>query len=225
MIYPITSAKPEPEYFGNFKKAFREHVHILIAWGHRDSHSLVKSDSEEPVITGLITKAVKDIFRAPNCPGWCKYYSIMENPPEEFEEREGDRRPKPDIIIEGHFPGRPEYIFEAKRLRNDGFGVGKYTGPEGLGCFVSGKYASRYNEAAMLGYVQSDTPEKWKIKIQKSIEKETVGLHTVSSQRDIRVIEDIPLEWVSEHNREKTGRSISVFHILLDYRAHHVARG
>ena len=60
-----------------------------------------------------------------------------------MEGREGKKRPQPDLIIEGNMQGRPEYVFEAKRLKKNGFGVGKYLGSDGLGCFVSGKYAPR----------------------------------------------------------------------------------
>ncbi len=46
---------------------------------------------------------------------------------------ETDRFPKvearTDIFVElGSRPERPEYVFEAKRLRTNGYGVGKYIG-------------------------------------------------------------------------------------------------
>ena len=149
---------PSQEYFGGYTDLFRKQVHQLIAWGHEDARSRIQSNNvDEPSITGFITKAIKARFRAIDCPKWSIRYTVEDDPPVEAKGKSGRSRPRVDIIIGGNFPGRPEYMFEAKRLRKDGYGVGKYIGSGGMGCFVSERYASRYDEASMLGYVQSDS--------------------------------------------------------------------
>jgi hypothetical protein len=154
--------QPEPEYYGTFSIAFRKKVHILINWGYRGVLSRIKNHShEEPTITGYISAAIINRLRAFDCPRWCMEFSVMENQPEEAVGREGKSRLLTDLVIEGNMKGRPEYIFEAKRLKKNDFGVGKYVGQDGLGCFITGKYAKRYDEAAMLGYIQSDSIDDW----------------------------------------------------------------
>jgi hypothetical protein len=114
---------------------------------------------------------------------------------------------------------RPEYIFEAKRLKKNGFGAGKYLGRDGLGCFLTGKYAARYDEAAMLGYIQNDSPTDWQTEIQKKINQKKSLLHLISLPQNVEIISDFPNEWMTIHRREIIGRSISIFHILLDFRS------
>ena len=141
----------------------------------------------------------------------------MENRPTELAGVEGKKRPQPDLVIEGKMPGRPEYIFEAKRLKKHGFGAGKYLGEDGLGCFLTGKYAARYDEAAMLGYIQSDTPADWKTDIRGKMNQQSTPLNLISPPQDIEVIAEIPNEWMTTHHRKVINRAISIYHILLDF--------
>lgn len=211
--------RPGLKYFGIFNDAFRKHVHILIAWGYRNSLLRIKSDTHvETVITGYISEAIINRLRAFDCPGWCTYYSVMENKPVERQGLEGEKRPKPDLIIESKIKGRPEYVFEAKRLKKNGFGTGEYLGENGLGRFISGKYAARYDEAAMLGYIQSDSPMHWQTEIQEKINQNKANLNLISIRENIKIINDLPDEWLSVHNRKGMERLISIFHILLDFR-------
>jgi len=151
-------------------------------------------------------------------PSWCKYYSVHEEAPVSGKGSHGKSRPRTDIFIElGSHLERPKYVFEAKRLRTDGFGASKYTGVEGMGCFTEGIYAVGYDEAAMLGYVQSDTHNEWKKRVMKSITENASSLYLQSAQYDEVVIPEFPLEWVSEHVRVKAmGKPIKIYHVLLD---------
>jgi hypothetical protein len=208
--------KPSDKYFGLYGNLFRWQVHSLIDWGYRNARYKIKSNNEEePNITGYITKAIRDRLIVNN-PSWCQYYYIREDSPIEARGRYGRSRPRPDIIIETNFRDRPEYTFEAKRLRKNGFGVNKYIDSDGVGCFVSGLYASRYSEAAMLGYVQSDSLPHWQSKIKKAIAGNAKLLCLKSPQNDETVIETLPFEWVSQHDRHSVGRSIYIYHILLN---------
>lgn len=215
----MKTLNPSISYFGLYPPLLKMHVHQLIAWGYEDARHRIRSvDEEEPTITGFITEAIKNRFRASDCPGWCSYYSVHDDPPVEQLELGllGRARLRPDIIIESTVRGRPEFVFEAKRLRKSGFGTGKYVGEDGMGRFISGLYATRYDEAAMLGYVQSDSLVHWREKIQSAIKDDSKNLRLRLPQRHERIIDAFPLEWASEHDRDSIGRPISIYHILLD---------
>ena len=173
------------------------------------------TNEEETNITGYITEAIRAQLRTIR-PPWCVYYSVREDSPMAANGRSGRSRPRPDIIIETNLGGRPEYVFEAKRLRTNGFKANKYVDSDGMGCFISGLYASRYDEAAMLGYIQSDSLMHWKNQVKKTIDENAEQLCLKSPQYDDTVIDVFPLEWVSEHKRVNLGRPIAVYHILLD---------
>ncbi|MDM8539759.1 hypothetical protein QUF90_01600 [Desulfococcaceae bacterium HSG9] len=209
------SAQPESDRFIVFSNAFRKHAHLLVAWGYSDTLSKIKSDNEEePAITGYIAHSIKKRLR--DGPPWCKHYFVRDDPPVEQEGCSGRKRPRVDMIIEANMKGRPEYVFEAKRLRKNGYGPSKYIGSEGMGCFITGRYASRYKESAMLGYVQSDSSDYWKAKVKAAIDKNATQLELNGLQQDITVIDDLPYEWFSVHTRQGLGSYVKIYHILLD---------
>ncbi len=199
-----------------FSPLFRTHVHLLIHQGYGAARSKIKSGDDETTITGYITEAIQNRLEASNPPRWHKQYSVKDDPPIPTEGRTGRARLRLDIIIEANWEGRPKYSFEAKRLRNKGFPVSKYVGSEGMGCFVNGLYASRYAEAGMLGYIQSDSTEYWREKVKAEIDRKSNILRLKSLQQDIKVIEGFSTEWISEHNRGSIGHPIILYHILLD---------
>jgi len=215
----MKSNSPDPSHFQPWKVAFRKNTHLLISAGYIASRSKIESDEHnEEHITEFIVCGMKDWMRRRDRPSWCKYYSVHEEAPVSRKGSYGKSRPRTDIFIElGSRPERPEYVFEAKRLRTNGYGVGNYTGLEGMGCFTEGVYASGYNEAAMLGYVQSNTLVEWKEHVKKSIAERATSLYLKSPQYDEVVIAEFPLEWVSEHERKKDiGRSIRIYYVLFD---------
>jgi hypothetical protein len=212
-----TTKSTQIPFITTFTTQFRKQIHQLIAWGFTDArHRIQSNDEQEPAITGFIAEAIKDRLRALDCPRWCCHYFVRDDLPVEKEGLAGRDRPRPDIIIETNFPGRPEYLFEAKRLRKYGFTASKYASPDGIGCFVTGLYAARYDEAAMLGYIQSDSLAHWQNEVKSAIDNDGSELRLKSPQRDVRIIEALPLEWVSEHERDGVARPIIIYHILLD---------
>jgi hypothetical protein len=206
---------PNAPDFEVYVRAIKVHVRRLIAWGYQDARNLIKSDSEEPSITGFIRDAINNRLRT-DCPRWCNIYYVIEEQPVQIPGVTGKRRPRTDIIIGMTSHRRPEYIFEAKRLSKNGFGVEKYVGIDGLGRFVEGKYASRYSEAAMLGYIQTDSLALWQNKLKAAIDAKADELCLKSAQHDKVIIDDFPLEWVSIHDRKTLGYPIDIYHILLD---------
>jgi len=214
----MKSSKPDPSSFQKWKVAFRERAHLLISIGYIAGRYKIESDGhEEQDITGFIVCGIRDWLRRRDCPPWCKFYSVHEEAPVSKEGSSGKSRPRTDFFIELGSRFRPEYVFEAKRLRANGYGVSRYTGLEGMGCFTEGIYASGYDEAAMLGYVQSNALFEWKERVKQSITEKGVSLYLKSLQYDEVVIAEFPLEWVSEHERKNgKGRIIKIYHVLLD---------
>ena len=211
---------PSREYFGAFSDVFKQQVHRLIALGYQDALPKIKTstaqDHDETAITGYIVSALRNRKRdLRRTPSWIKHYSFHDDPPLDDETKSGRRRKRADIIIEWDDKRSPEFVFEAKRLRKNGYRVDKYVGLEGMGCFLSGDYANRYDEAAMLGYVQSDSLNFWKQKVWNKIETEANSLELLQ-QINVNISPDFPDEWLSEHNRKKVGRKIKIYHILLD---------
>ncbi|NQT87088.1 hypothetical protein HQ560_10005 [bacterium] len=85
-----------------------------------------------------------------------------------------------------------------------------------MGCFLTGAYASRYDEAAMMGYVQSDSLLHWQEALIRAIDAKQATLQLERPQRKERTTQALSLEWSSAHRREVVGRSITICHILLD---------
>ena len=213
----MKTIEPSIKYFGSFDDSFRVRVRQLLFFGYSRSIDVLKSaDNEETAITGYIAETLDEFLESPSCPAWCEFFSIRDDPPVKRKGTSGRSRPRADLIIEAGFYGRPQCIFEAKRLRRRGYGISKYIDAGGMGCFISGLYASRYDEAIMIGYLQSDSIDFWKNKLIKAIEKSKDALHLISAQRDIQVIDEFPFEWLSEHSRIQVGRPVTIHHILLD---------
>lgn len=199
--------------------AYRQRVHMLLAWGYVASRSRVQAEHEEPDITGFIAEAIQSILDDPNSPGWCDQIAIKDDPPIPGGKRTGRKRWRPDLIFESvERRPRPKYHFEAKRLHREQ-SIGVYLGKDGLQCFLSGKYAHEYNEAGMLGYVQCNNINAWLAKLQGAIDQDSQNrneLLLLSPQGNSQVIDAFPQEWLSKHSRN-TGKSIVIYHLLLDY--------
>ncbi len=196
--------------------AFRRHCHKLLAIGYEQAISRIKNGpDEETDITGYLCEAIEEWFRTHSQDSFC--FFIREDPPIGGTERTGKRRLRTDLII-GYAAGdRPEFYFEAKRLHRTKAGAARYSGLEGMGCFISGRYANRYREVAMIGYVQSDTLDHWHGTLQSKIETDQRQLKVESIEKRVFFSDSFPLEWASVHRR-KGSMSVRVFHILLDCR-------
>ncbi|MGK7925553.1 MAG: class I SAM-dependent DNA methyltransferase [Spirulina sp.] len=144
-------------------------------------------------------------------------YFVDEERPIAGEGRKGKHRRRLDIVVECSISKpRLEYIFEAKRLRIGGFPIGKYTGEDGLQCFINGIYASECPEAGMIGYIQSDDCDRWEKELTKKLDNDPQNtLKLKKKLQRVSVIEDIPYEWLSEHERT-TGKPILIYHIFLN---------
>jgi hypothetical protein len=86
-----------------------------------------------------------------------------------------------------------------------------------MGCFISGLYARRYDEAAMIGYVQTGTLEQWQIDLQRRVQDEAQQLRLEGTDTKLIFESALPFEWSSTHSRDGNS-SIRLFHLLLDCR-------
>jgi hypothetical protein len=201
-----------------YSAGIMNHIWQLLSWGYNDSRiEVCSTDVQEPAITGFIAEAINKRFRK-KPPKWTKVFFVHENKPEpSTSKRSGNSRLKPDIVIQMNVTGRPEFTFEAKRLKAKKFPAKQYTGTDGMGCFIFENYARGYSEAAMLGYVQSDSVEYWKETLLQEINGNSAALGLIPPQDEDPVIPHFPAKWVSRHNRP-TMPPITLHHILLDYR-------
>jgi hypothetical protein len=207
-------------YVDEYQAVYRRHVHTLLAWGYKDSRDKVKSGQDEPAITGFIAEAIQNRLDALDSPSWCNQFDIHEDPPIPSGGRTGRKRWRPDLIFESvERRPRQKYHFEAKRLR-DQRSIHAYLGEDGLGCFLSGRYASECDEAGMLGYIQCDNISAWVEKLQLAINQDSQSKNEfllLSPQRSIQIVDEFPQEWVSQHNRQNISSTLLVHHVLLDY--------
>lgn len=216
----MKSIEPSPLVFTEFSALFRKQVHLLIALGYQESESRIRSSLDEEAITGFLFHAIRNITRF-SSEGWCLKYDVYNEMPIPGGGRIGRSRKQTDLIIMYVYEGKPEFVFEAKPLNyNKSYQREKnYVDKDGLQRFIIGEYAdytSRFPEAGMLGYVLSDQVEEWRERLKAAIEKDKLILRLKSAQSNIKVTDELAVEWVSEHDRDTAGNSITVYHILLD---------
>ena len=201
----------------SYDYGFRRDAHQLLAWGYQDALTEIYCNLQEEEITGLIAESMEKRLDNPSTPEKFDRYSIDEEKPIAVEGRKGKKRRRLDlVVVSGHSRPRPKYIFEAKRLRKNGYPIGKYVGEDGLQCFVKEVYASQYPEAAMIGYVQSDVASYWESELKRSFDGDLKDdLRITQLLQKAPVLSSIPDVWVSSHERI-TGNSIAVYHIFLN---------
>ena len=173
----------------------------------------------EEEITGLIVEAMREKLKDTAIPErFYERYSVGEEKLLAVEGRTGKYRRRLDIVVESNSPRevRPEYIFEAKRLRKNGYPIGEYVGKDGLQCFIKGVYASQYPEAAMIGYDQSGDTSHWETELKRSFDIDRHSdLRIKQLLQRVQVLPSMSDVWASEHEREEHD-SIIVYHIFLN---------
>ncbi|MCG2777898.1 MAG: hypothetical protein L6406_19695 [Desulfobacterales bacterium] len=159
----------------DYRRIFRKQVFQLLKWGYDRLNAAIYQTAEEEDITGDLVKKLDEITQDRSYPHWVGNLYICEDPRVNVDGRKGKRRQKIDIefVRVQHGP-RPRFFFEAKRLSAGTHAtIGKYLGSEGLGEFLAGNYGREDNEAGMLGYIQSHTPDYWAEKIKNKLLNES----------------------------------------------------
>ena len=203
-----------------YAKQLNLHAHILIAEAYTkiDFQSFVTS--EETTITGELVRRMREYLESYEAPSWGVYYSIGDDSPLSVDGKYGKYRPRIDIEVErtGIRGTRPRLRFEAKRLgKTSGHTVSTYLGPDGMGCFISGKYPLTHDEAGMLGYLQSDNENEWSNKIENALVKGSDRYHVVSPPYRKQKICSLEHTYLSHHFCDSRTTVISIHHILLRF--------
>lgn len=198
-----------------YRDAFRSDVYQLVAWGYEAARGVICASSEEQEITGFIAEAIDARLDDPLTDERFDRYELSEDNPLAGESRTGKRRRRADIRIRSRvLKPRPSYILEAKRLRRGGPGVKSYLGPDGLRRFLDDtSYAASATEAAMVGYIQSDTPPVW----ANEIASELTADPELRARTGLAPYEPTALQhcFVSSHVQAINGE-VEIYHLLLD---------
>jgi len=202
--------------WGAYHDAFRRDAHQLLAWGYQRAAGQINSAQEETDITGFIAEAIEDLIDNEAPPEYLRYCAD-EDRPFSSERRTGKNRKRLDIVIKdnGGIRPKPRYTFEAKRLRRKGHPLSVYLGRAGLRRFVTGEYASSAPEAAMLGYVQSETLDVWAEQLEEALPKRRTGLKLTQGLMRTVVVMELTHCWTSRHQRGEADE-VTVCHILLN---------
>ncbi len=204
-----------------YLETFREHAHRLLAWAYDDIRSQVTSDTTEPVITGLLARAMKSrLDYHPDTPDTYLNYTIGDQEPVSPKGELGNDRLKLDLsVVRSGIRPRLSYVFEAKRLRTSGYPIGKYTGGGGMGDFIACRYGEENPEAAMVALYQNRDACYWKDELKRVIaedlESASGSLKTTGQVHEVGVIAQLTDELLTEHKRQN-GTSIRLYHIFLD---------
>ncbi len=193
-----------------YRRSFLRHVHHLIGQGFQAISAQDLSAKEEPQITGILTAAIEAFLECPRSPDWVEQYHIQDERHLGDSEREGKKRLRVDIELSSsqHRP-RPRFQIEAKRLRDPAQNsLVAYLGYDGLGSFLSGRYAAAEPWAGMMGFVQSDTTEGWIRKIRLELPESSAFRPETFSPR----LTDV---YRSNHQRSNSDE-LEVHHFFLN---------
>jgi hypothetical protein len=219
----MKSTRPSQFTIESFSASFRRHVRLLIAWGLELAMEQIRSSDKEEEITGFLADSIDEILNSYR-ENWCKHYDVHNERPISSGGRSGNSRREIDLIIKFvTSPYKPEYVFEAKPLN-----YGKphqreanYIDHKGVQRFLRGEYAiftHRYPEVGMMGYVLTDSIEVWRERLMQAMTNNSSSLRLTSLQATDLVVNEFPLEWFTEHERESSDRPVRVCHLLLNCR-------
>lgn len=200
----------------------REHAHLLLAWAYADVRAKLGPDTAEPVITGILCTAMKGRLNAPETPDCFLHYWVSDQEPVSPSGELGNERLRLDIsVIRTGLKPRLAFVFEAKRLRTNGFPIGKYTGAGGMGDYLCGNYAEECPEAAMVGLWQGRDLDYWIGELRRVFDRDRSSpkpeLGIAQNLAEVKVIEEIKHELLSEHQRSN-GTRLHLFHVFRDCR-------
>lgn len=200
-----------------YRQALLAWVHQLLFLGYqRLDNPGSLSGEEEPAITGMLVQQIAGVLDDPKSAQWTTYFHVKDDPPVNDGVRTGKRRKRVDIefCYAQHRP-RQHFSFEAKWL-GSGNPVADYLGENGLGCFLACQYAAADSDAGMLGYIRTDSPEKWADKIGESL-KGTVEKYAVCPGHGWRKhpFENGPTHTFRTRHHRKKGKEIEIYHSLL----------
>jgi len=207
--------RPDPVH----RLAFIGNVQRLLALGYGGLPRRGYCRRDENFLNQVLVAALRDTVADPSAPRWAIHFSVHEKRKQNDGERLGNSRLELDIVFERTGRGvNPRFTIEAKRLGPD-HPVRIYLGSEGLGAFLSGRYAQEHDEAGMLGYVQSKTVSDWCDTLADKL-GESPGQYSVEPDgkwHRLRFHDGPNDMFQTRHARSGKSGPITVFHTLLDF--------
>jgi len=201
-----------------YSDAFRGSAHRLILMGYERLDAASHQNSDEEDISGELVRVMNEVIQDDNAEDWLVPFSASNESPVDAPGRTGKSRRVDIMIVMSQRGPHPQLQFEAKRLYNNG-SARLYLGEEGLGRFLSGKYAHKHEEAGMLGYVQTDDEQTWADRIQARLDE---GRNEYAVCEDglwnkHTVIRGPRHTYLTRHNRTDPPRPIAIYHIFLRF--------
>lgn len=197
-----------------YRDAFRLHAHQLLAWAYGDVRPSLHPGLDEPSITGLLGDAMQARLDSPEISVEYDRYVVGDQVPVSPSGQLGNDRLRLDLcLIRTQVRPRIRYIFEAKRLRTNGFSIGKYVGQSGMGDFIECRYGADCPEAAMVGLFQDKNAAYWHRELHRIFDEGS--LEILEKLQPALVLDSFPNELQSVHQRKEAG-PIHLFHIFLD---------
>jgi len=199
-----------------FTNAFIRNAHTILFAGYARLDAPAYQASEEDEITGDLAREMNEVIG--NDPAtWMRNFQVHDQHPVTAPggpgttRRVGKRRSKIDLqFVANSGSGIHRFSWEAKRL-GSGHAIGKYLGPAGLGCFLTGQYSSECDFGGMIGYAQSNDEQYWLGSLTKELGK--MGI-SIRSQPALKTKFG---PHISDHPRDVVERSISIHHSLLRF--------
>ncbi len=215
------------DVWDDYEIVIREDAHQLLAWGYADVREKLAAARDEYDMTGLLVEGIGARLAAEQTPERYLLYAVHNEKPTSPHGQLGKARPKLDIQIErcGRRP-RPQFTFEAKRMRDDAKAnvsttMRQYLGEDGIGRFRSGSYVPGAREVAMLGCMQAHNPYFWSQRVSEAFDSDSRGDGTaygvLQALASAMIVQDLPNEWLSVH-KTSDGGTIRIFHLFIDCR-------
>ncbi len=202
-----------------FREAFIRKCHRLVGQAYLSLDRTALRRAEETEITGELARKMEEILDQIPPPRGMRNYVVLDDPPQNTGKRRGRKRLRVDIEIRDIQTGpKPRFRFEAKRLTSKRSGA-KYLGNDGLQMYIRGEYAAEQDDAGMLGYVQIDEPGIWANKLSSSLKEKSVDYAVCAGGEwtPRAITAELSFTFRSGHDRSSVGRSMVIFHTLLEF--------
>jgi len=224
---PPSSSQPRghSENRADYQAAFLQRVHRLLQLAYESLKPADYQQAEEDDITGDLCRHMKHLTETEPSEKWMSRFSIHDQDPSNDvaaaktgKPRKGKRRPKIDVrlVCKHQVPNRG-YCVEAKRLyRSDS--VSEYVDDEGVGAFICGDYAKDDDFGGMIGYIQTESLQKWLPKIETKLGTHISVKRTKQSKAwEPSIFKRGPRVCFKSVHQRDSGREITLIHVMFQF--------
>lgn len=209
---------------------FLARAHELVEAGYRKLRPSRYNTAGETSITGELALGIEQVLRDEQAPRWTHFWSVMENAPENEEDkplsrrRKGKHRKLPDLKLRLRGLREVLYLrFEAKLLTGENtyedlIGLGPKH--HGLGRFLSRRYGRADEAGALLGYVQLGSEQAHSNRVKAAFETGAKRYRIVPGGEWNAVAWEKGPRYCfrTVHQRHRTGGMIIILHTYLLFR-------